>query len=263
MTFGEAYGSFWKKTFDYRSEAGIEDYWMPTGLHLILLSATVSYFFATLVWDRLPVWPAFIAALYLLATVLPFISLTVRRLRDTGRGGAWAWLLLVVGVGTVIVMVFCTLPEAFRPGFNEPVALYGPPSWYGIDETPPFDPSENLPEPEYGIPEFDPAENQNVDVYGPPEWFERKAEPEGPEEEPVQEPTFDAAKNLNPLVYGPPEWFNPKNNDPEPVYGPPEWFDPEQNVEPTVYGRPEAFEEEAPEESDTKTEDADAETVDE
>ena len=208
MTFGEAYGSFWKKTFDYRSEAGIEEYWMPTGLHLILLSATVSYFFATLVWDRLPVWPAFIAALYLLATVLPFISLTVRRLRDTGRGGAWAWLLLVVGVGTVIVMVFCTLPEAFRPGFNEPVALYGPPSWYGIDETPPVDPSENIQVPEYGVPEFDPSENQNVDVYGPPEWFERKMEePEEPEEEPVQEPTFDAAKNLNPLVYGPPEWF--------------------------------------------------------
>lgn len=260
MTFSEAYRCFWKKTFDYRGTASIEEYWMPTALHLVLFCIALCWFFAGLVWD-LPSWPSFLIGIYLLLCILPGISLTVRRLNDTGRNPALAWLLLIAGIGTVIVLLLCTGPAGSRfspfhninvnayaapyidtdydPSDNVQVPMYGMPDFDPSEDASEYDPSQDLPVTEYGMPFFDPSENQNVDVYGPPEWFEQSAEedpeetvpPETVPEETVPETespeTFEPGINLNPLVYGPPEWFSPSNP-----------FDPSENILQPEYGVP-------------------------
>ena len=224
LSFGEAYRRFWKRAFDYRGSSGREEYWIPVTFHIILLSLAVSLFFAGLYFD-FSTLPAFVILAYLAVTLVPGLSLTVRRLHDTGRKGVWAWLLLAVGAGTVIVLLLCSgAGSGFDPFGNAPVSLYGPPPWESDD--------------------FDPSRNENEDVYGPPEWFSRE-ETEEPEE---TSESFDPTMNIPVLVYGPPEWFeskaaensdeetlpeptekipfDPSGNEIVPMYGPPAWLQP-------------------------------------
>lgn len=53
-----------------------------------------------------------------LATIIPVISVSVRRLHDTDRSGWWWWLnlLLICAIGPIILLVFYILPGT--PGPN-------------------------------------------------------------------------------------------------------------------------------------------------
>lgn len=50
-----------------------------------------------------------IALVVILALVIPYISVTIRRLHDTGRSGWWSLINLVPYIGFVIVFVLCAL----------------------------------------------------------------------------------------------------------------------------------------------------------
>lgn len=58
--------------------------------------------------------------LYLWATIIPTISVTVRRLHDTGRSGWWWWFQLVPIIGPIAMLIF--LCGVSKPGENQ----YGP-----------------------------------------------------------------------------------------------------------------------------------------
>ena len=114
--FGRAYTDFWKRSFDYRGACSLREYWMPVGLHLGLTALLVLFYL--LKWN-IPFW---ILLIYLLLSLIPFVALTVRRLRDTGLSGLWALLLLFVGgqalahdveaVGLAVGLAFCLAVEA-------------------------------------------------------------------------------------------------------------------------------------------------------
>ncbi|MEJ2021636.1 MAG: DUF805 domain-containing protein [Maritimibacter sp.] len=61
-----------------------------------------------------------LSSLFLLATLLPSISVTVRRLHDRDKSGWWYWLFLVPIVGPIVLLVWFIL-EGTR-GANS----YGP-----------------------------------------------------------------------------------------------------------------------------------------
>ena len=197
------YRDFWKRAFDYRGVSNRREYWIPVGIHMGLTVLLVIYYVLvkTNGWgNSLPFW---ILLIFLLITVIPFIALTVRRLKDTGMSGFWAFLLLFVGAGTCIVLALCAAGSGYYPGMDEPVNLYGPPPFESID------PTREIPAPLYGpppfesetVPEtFDPSDNSNVDVYGPPEWFE----PSRQQLETDDIKPLDPSKNIADPLYGPP-----------------------------------------------------------
>ena len=51
-----------------------------------------------------------------LAILLPTISVSVRRLHDTDRSGAWWWLNFLCCVGGIILLIFYIMPST--PGPN-------------------------------------------------------------------------------------------------------------------------------------------------
>ena len=63
---------------------------------------------------------AIIGIIVWLYFLLPSLSVTVRRLHDTGRSGWWWWISLIPLVGPIILFVFMLL--ASEPNDNE----YGP-----------------------------------------------------------------------------------------------------------------------------------------
>jgi uncharacterized membrane protein YhaH (DUF805 family) len=51
----------------------------------------------------------FLSTIYMLAVIIPSISVGVRRLHDTGRSGWWFWISLVPIIGGIVLLVFFVL----------------------------------------------------------------------------------------------------------------------------------------------------------
>lgn len=276
-------GQMWKRIFDYKGKSSLKEYWVPFAFNaaltvimvlcLLLKESLFVLFFLTYI--------AMIIAAYLCLSLVPFISLTVRRLHDAGKSGKWYLLSFVLGVGAIVVIIMCAgKANAFDPYSNFAVCVYGPPDFE--DD---YDPSENLNADVYGPPEYFetesseqeiesnypdnfapyvPEENVAPTVYGPPEYFEtadgentgsetaESAETDTAETEILYETTiaesavseetlYDPEENINEDVYGPPEYFNPPDNSEEIDLPEPELFVPEENAPICVYGPPEFF----------------------
>lgn len=169
-SFGTAYREFWKRSFDYKGTTSLRDYWMPVGFHMGLLLLALEILVAR---DKgAPTIPFWIIIAFSFISLIPFVALTVRRLRDSGLSGVWALLLLLVGAGTCIVLTLCALSSGFAPGENLLPDLYGPPPIESTQEvTEASTRRETEPETESNTetgPEILPSENIAVPLYGPP-----------------------------------------------------------------------------------------------
>ena len=173
VTFLGAFTEMWTRAFDYKGVSNRKQYWFPFALHAVLALLASGLILCSLLVGKGGLFFALAAAViigYLILSIIPWASLTVRRLRDSGRSGWWALLVLVLGVGMIILMILCTSASViynsignggFDPAQNEIECVYGPPEM--------FDPSYNEPEEIYGPPEmFEPSENELEEVYGPP-----------------------------------------------------------------------------------------------
>lgn len=206
ITFFGALGRMWGRIFNYKDTASRKEYWFPFIFHFIIavLAAGLMYLSLTMESGNLYYCLGAFALLgYLSFSVIPWISLTVRRLRDTGKSGWWTLLILVVGIGSLILMLLCTSASAiyntggsFNPVNNEAVAVYGPPEM------------------------FDPSLNELEDVYGPPDMLDPSYNQDELNDEPIVDPdevkeesteAFDEKANMEALVYGPPEMLNASN----------------------------------------------------
>ena len=182
----------------------------------------------------------------------------------------------------------------FDPSENVPETVYGPPEWFeGETGGDPVETPDPAPEgggastggetqtqggevnagaetaPEGGS--FSPSENIPEPAYGPPEWYQNDKDgsggtqivkPPAPPAPPSDQnnggetpdpgntdPAFEPENNVPSLVYGPPGWFGGEGDAQDPNGG--ENFDPSENIEPDVYGPPEWFSgEDAPEPDD-------------
>ena len=57
-----------------------------------------------------------LSTIWALVVLLPFLSVTIRRLHDTDRSGWWWWIWLVPCVGPIVLLVFMLLDST--PGDN-------------------------------------------------------------------------------------------------------------------------------------------------
>lgn len=215
VNFFSAQIKLWSRIFDYKGTSNRKEYWFPFILHaaLGLLAAVnvgLSFIPVPVVHYIFLILALFIIA-YLILSVIPWIALTVRRLRDAGKSAWWALLLLIVGVGNIIILIICSGVSAFVPVINNT-----------------FDPMDNIIDGIYGPPgSFDPYDNSNGNIYGPPDMLDDYNNTDD---------DFDPEDNIEPVIYGPPVWdedeqnyqlpeFNPGNNNEPDVYGPPDWYD--------------------------------------
>ena len=240
----------WAGIFNYKGTSTRKEYWFSFLFHAILgvlaffgmllssgiflLQEFVDESILLTILHIILLIPAVLIIIYLVLSIIPWIALTVRRLRDAGKSGWWTILLLFVGIGHIILLILCALGSAvagvaFFAANNIQPSVYGPPEWY--------DPSYNQNNDVYGPPsfdDFDPYNNEPQTEYGPPVWFEE------------DDDDFDPNINITEPMYGPPpfdeEDYDPNVNQNEDVYGPPEWlyeedvFDPVENINPDVYG---------------------------
>ncbi|MEJ2036110.1 MAG: DUF805 domain-containing protein, partial [Maritimibacter sp.] len=106
MTFGQAVKNNFSKYVTFSGRAARSEFWW-WGLFVMVTNLVLSWvdiaLFGTVEtgvgrvsgYTDMPV----LSSLFLLATLLPSISVTVRRLHDRDKSGWWYWLFLVPIVG--------------------------------------------------------------------------------------------------------------------------------------------------------------------
>jgi len=113
---------------NFSGRARRREYWMFVLIQLIILILVISY--ASLVDDLFgsPVVGS-ILGFYVLATLIPWLALNVRRLHDTGKSGGYIFINLIPIIGRIWYVVLVATEGEFGPN------QYGPdPKGEGFDE---------------------------------------------------------------------------------------------------------------------------------
>jgi uncharacterized membrane protein YhaH (DUF805 family) len=95
MTFTDSVRTCFTKYADFGGRAGRSELWW------FVLFVLIGGASAGVVSDRLGI-------AFNLATTLPSLAVTTRRLHDTSRSGWWQLLWLVPILGWIVLCVFCT-----------------------------------------------------------------------------------------------------------------------------------------------------------
>lgn len=117
MGFTSAVKSFIVNSFNFKGRASRSEYW-NTVLFILLTFIIVDYsdrrFLSETVEGELEQL-FLLPVLWFLILMVPFISLTVRRLHDIGKTGWWGLFLLMPFVGVVVLGVFHLFPSERTP----------------------------------------------------------------------------------------------------------------------------------------------------
>ena len=123
----EAYKKFWKGYVDFTGRSTPSDYWFAYLAHVLIFFA---YYLLDAVFERMvsatgsmdvftiSVILLLIFFAYGIATVLPGLAITVRRLRDAGYHWAYIFIPLIPFVGIFILIFLLCQPTKVEVPFN-------------------------------------------------------------------------------------------------------------------------------------------------
>lgn len=121
----EAYLSFWKNYINFRGKSTRSEYWVPTLVHIFLLLLAMVLMFTTKNAEApFAILMMVIVILFAIASFVPSIAVTVRRLHDVGRSGK---MLIIYYVLSFIAGAFENMDSFVAILFNAIfiiVALY-------------------------------------------------------------------------------------------------------------------------------------------
>ncbi|AWM80730.1 DUF805 domain-containing protein [Gammaproteobacteria bacterium ESL0073] len=115
------YFGVFKKYADFSGRARRMEYWMFNLFNIIILTVLFILMFAfvdgqTQQFTTMSAIFGIILVIYCLGTILPNIAVTVRRLHDTDRSGAWFFINFVPYIGGLVLLIFMCLNGT--PGSN-------------------------------------------------------------------------------------------------------------------------------------------------
>ena len=123
----EAYKKFWKGYVDFEGRSTRSDYWFAYSAHVLTFFA---YYLLDAVFERMvsatgsmdvftiSVILLLIFFAYGIATVLPGLAITVRRLRDAGYNWPYIFIPLIPFVGIFIFIFLLCQPTKVEVPFN-------------------------------------------------------------------------------------------------------------------------------------------------
>ena len=97
----ESYRDYWKRAFDFKGKTKRNEFWWAF-LGLIIVNQIISF---------LPESFNVFIGLYVLANIIPGLSINVRRLRDLGKRWPWIFINLIPVLGGIIMIIFLCYPS--------------------------------------------------------------------------------------------------------------------------------------------------------
>jgi uncharacterized membrane protein YhaH (DUF805 family) len=129
MGFAQAVRSALANAFTFKGRATRSEYWY------FVLFVVICAVPAALVDQLLIGYPAF-QALVTLATIVPHVSVMVRRLHDTGHSGWLYWIALIPLIGVCILIYWLC-----KAGPTEPNKYGAPRTWFDVALAPILNPA--------------------------------------------------------------------------------------------------------------------------
>lgn len=121
MSFSQAIRTVFSKYFTLSGRAGKAEFWW-----FVLLWFVVDLVLSFLRSRDDGALLTAIVGLVALFLIIPFITVTVRRLHDVGRSGWWWWLHFIPLIGTIVLVIFCVGesqgPNKYGPGPEPAIA---------------------------------------------------------------------------------------------------------------------------------------------
>ena len=111
-TMGEAWHNFWTR-WTFAGRASRSEFWFML-LWFILIGFAVMVGSMMLAVTGLSLVVMLLCWLFSLATIIPSICVSVRRLHDIGYSGWWWWIGLLPLVGGLILLILYILPSEPR-----------------------------------------------------------------------------------------------------------------------------------------------------
>ena len=120
-----AYKNYWKNYVNFAGKSTLSDYWWVIlwsmivyfgSILLVVIVTAGNVFIETPYGTPTELSPAtfillILLGIYTLATIIPSLSLIVRRLRDGGFHWALIFLNLIPYVGSITIFVLCQFPS--------------------------------------------------------------------------------------------------------------------------------------------------------
>jgi len=119
MSFFDAIKSYFKNYATFKGRARRSEFWF-TVLFTFLVSAALSIIFpgpTEMVWDMEVEQTSAAENLWSLATLVPSLAVTWRRLHDVGRSGKYFFFILIPIAG--IIMLLIELTKDSQAGANQ------------------------------------------------------------------------------------------------------------------------------------------------
>lgn len=119
MSFFDAIKSYFKNYATFKGRARRSEFWF-TVLFTFLVSAALSIIFpgpTEMVWDMEVEQTSAAENLWSLATLVPSLAVTWRRLHDVGRSGKYFFFILIPIAG--IIMLLIELTKDSQTGANQ------------------------------------------------------------------------------------------------------------------------------------------------
>ena len=119
MSFFDAIKSYFKNYATFKGRARRSEFWF-TVLFTVLVSSALSIVFPgpiETVWDMDVEQSSAAENLWSLATIVPSLAVTWRRLHDVGRSGNYFFFVLIPIAG--IIMLLIQLTKDSEPGENQ------------------------------------------------------------------------------------------------------------------------------------------------
>ena len=124
MSFIDAIKSYFKNYATFKGRARRSEFWF-TVLFTFLVSAALSIIFSgptEMMWDMAVEQSSAAENLWSLATLVPSLAVTWRRLHDVGRSGKYFFFILIPIAGIIMLLIELTKDsQAGANAYGEPV----------------------------------------------------------------------------------------------------------------------------------------------
>jgi len=104
----EAFTTAWRKSFDYEGKATRTEFWW-FNLANFIVTMVLSFIFFVASFNNASIFP--LISLYFFGQIFPSLSVSVRRVRDTGKGWEWILMPLVPFIGGILFFILVCQPS--------------------------------------------------------------------------------------------------------------------------------------------------------
>ncbi|WES64046.1 DUF805 domain-containing protein [Microbacter sp. GSS18] len=147
MSFGESIKTVFTKYAEFTGRATRPEFWWWVLFTFLVSAALGAIQLPSITVDdsgQLALTTTTLSGLWALATLLPSLAVTVRRLRDAGYRWANVFWVLLPFAGLIVLIVLCAKPTQVAP-------TYAPPQGYGAPQS--YTPQQGYAPPQGYVPQ--------------------------------------------------------------------------------------------------------------